>query len=132
MQFDETMEQALHRIHTANRTCAFFLGLGERQTSDFCLVENSFQLRRFYQSHAHTHMHAYTHAQTRTLASAQIHTPVCMGMWVCIVSCVAAHIECVFGFAPIISRVVCFCLLMHSYAIIRSFALQICQCVQLE
>lgn len=48
LQFDQTLDQALERIHTANRTCAYFLGLGERATSKFNLVENSFQYVNTY------------------------------------------------------------------------------------
>jgi hypothetical protein len=48
LQFDESVDQALERIETANRTCSYFLGLGDRKSSTFNLVENGHDYYNIY------------------------------------------------------------------------------------
>ncbi len=50
LQFDKNLAGAVNRIETAKRTCAFYLGLGERETSAFDLVQNSYQYVNVFNS----------------------------------------------------------------------------------
>jgi hypothetical protein len=42
LQYDNTVQDALNRINTANRTCAMFWGLGDHATGTFDAVEYSY------------------------------------------------------------------------------------------
>jgi hypothetical protein len=41
LQYDETVDQAIHRINTSHRTCSVFLGLGDHVDGNFKVVEYS-------------------------------------------------------------------------------------------